>query len=430
MYFSNVMVATAIFYGIQQSTVYEDIAASFCISLISTMPIFMIRRLFKKSRPKIQRTSRQTDPTADALYQNAIANGGDIDADSPSSASAGNAVYEIQSDSEGIASQETETDDIATDLTSLGTTRSQRVELTNLYEDAVQMNTFGKRVQQMYHEKEDQQDMKIRAVQDIRRVIFESMYPYPRWMKAVGWIILIIWCITTCIIAIVYGLSFDIDMTSEVNTENVNYEFYSNESCWNRSVYLEIEDTLSRQWVESEMESWNLLNAGSYGGSDSVSWIISVFQALAASLILWQPLTIAMTTWIKLWMFTWNLRMDIGPSNLMALYKRCCGHDSGEEELSPESPSVSTRPRKSRKRQTRTEKELDGAVKRLTVIMNRISESHTEPMVSWNEHRSSAICGASRPLDVMSFLTNSNWIIDDLTRDVHLERYSDAKVCV
>lgn len=215
-----------------------------------------------------------------------------------------------------------------------------------------------------------------------------------------------------------------------MNTENVNYDVYVNGSCWNRSVYLEIEDTLSRQWFESESASWNALNAGSYGGSDSVSWIISVFQALAASLILWQPLTIAFATWIKLWMFTWNLRMDIGPSNLMALYKRCCGHDPPIEELSCESPSESTtkRPRKSRKRQTRTEKELDGAVRRLTKIMNRISESHTEPMTSWTEHRSGVMQNQHRPLDVMSFLTNQQWIIDDMTRDIHLERYSDAKL--
>ena len=46
------------------------------------------------------------------------------------------------------------------------------------------------------------------------------------------------------------------------------------------------------------------------------------------ALILWQPLTLYVVTWIKIWDFTLHLKMNLGPGNLNLLFKRsCCGYN-------------------------------------------------------------------------------------------------------
>ena len=51
MYLCTIMMANAIFYG-QQFPSFAAITASFISSLISTIPVFIVRFIFKNSRPK------------------------------------------------------------------------------------------------------------------------------------------------------------------------------------------------------------------------------------------------------------------------------------------------------------------------------------------------------------------------------------------
>lgn len=80
-------------------------------------------------------------------------------------------------------------------------------------------------------------------------------------------------------------------------------------------------------------------------------------------------------------------------------------------------------------------KELHGAVRRLTVIVNRTSMAggarnggRSEPMRSLKRQRTVLMSTNNRPVDVMSFLTNDDWMIDDEETDVHLDRYSKIGV--
>ena len=52
MYLCTVMVATGTFYGVEQSTLSQDIFASFTISLVGTLPVLIIRKVFEKSKPQ------------------------------------------------------------------------------------------------------------------------------------------------------------------------------------------------------------------------------------------------------------------------------------------------------------------------------------------------------------------------------------------
>ena len=50
MYLATIMAATAVFYGIEQQTIFQDIIASFLISRSSTALVFMGKKIFEKSR--------------------------------------------------------------------------------------------------------------------------------------------------------------------------------------------------------------------------------------------------------------------------------------------------------------------------------------------------------------------------------------------
>ena len=70
-----------------------------------------------------------------------------------------------------------------------------------------------------------------------------------------------------------YGLSFDLEASSEDNTDNDNYEFYES-GCWNSSLQLRIENELSGDYFDEEYEEREEMNESSYGGSDTVSWLV------------------------------------------------------------------------------------------------------------------------------------------------------------
>jgi len=53
------------------------------------------------------------------------------------------------------------------------------------------------------------------------------------------------WSITACIIAIVYGLRFDILYTEKQNRTNQNNKFYESQPCWNITLKLQIESELT-----------------------------------------------------------------------------------------------------------------------------------------------------------------------------------------
>jgi len=67
-----------------------------------------------------------------------------------------------------------------------------------------------------------------------------------------------------------------------MNKKNENYETYHNEQ-------LQIESLLSAQNFDKKNLQKQLGNTGSYGGSDSQSWLLSVAQSLVATLIVMTP---------------------------------------------------------------------------------------------------------------------------------------------
>ena len=100
------------------------------------------------------------------------------------------------------------------------------------------------------------------------------------------------------------------EAAAATNDDNPNADMYATD-CWNSSLQLRIENALSLDDFEEQYEEQEEMNGSSYGGSDSASWLISLGQSLLLSLILWQPLTLYVITWIRVWMFTWHLEMKV-----------------------------------------------------------------------------------------------------------------------
>merc|ERR1712048_77811 len=146
----------------------------------------------------------------------------------------------------------------------------------------------------------------------------------------------------------------------------------------NVSMDLQIENDASMRLFEEKQNMLAMYNSASYAGSDAQSWLLSIAQSLVTSLLLWQPLMIYIVTWLKLWMFTWNLKMSVGPKNIFQLLMRCCctcGGDEGDED--------------------------------------DIDEEEMKEKSARNRRLSSVTSHGDRPLDIIGFLPHDAFVIDD-----------------
>ena len=162
------------------------------------------------------------------------------------------------------------------------------------------------------------------------------MYPLPHCCKKVSWALLIIWAIAVNIMALLYGLQFDLAYNEEPNPDNDNLELFE-EPCWENNKQLAIEGAIGQDNFNAMNDEIDEANdfSDNYGGieSESLRWLLACLQSFIMSIFLWQPITIYFMTWVKLWLFTWNLGFKTGPGNMLGLIKNCCCVDSSENEI-------------------------------------------------------------------------------------------------
>eukprot|EP01084_Bolivina_argentea_P311216 538670_1 len=205
--------------------------------------------------------------------------------------------------------------------------------------------------------------------------------------------------------AIIYGLSFDMEAKEEPNPDNPNAALYESD-CWNTTLSLRVESGLSRkEFIDAYLEQ-QAENSASYMGSDSASWLLSIFQSLFQSMLLWQPLTAYVIAWIKIWLFTWHLKMELGPGNIIALFKRCCCKSESTDNVA------------------------------MTPDENMLSQHLTPPeteqpsiysLKGYQTYRpTKVVFHDDRPFDLISFLGNSTWMIDDLEDSLENEMDSES----
>merc|ERR1719242_423122 len=251
----------------------------------------------------------------------------------------------------------------------------------------------------------------------MRQGFYEWMFPWPSYCRDVAWVILILWSAFAGITAIVYGLSFDIPVTREDNESNENYQLYES-GCWNTSLQLRIENELSNEQFNRMENRQNKFNASGYGGSDTGSWLLSLFQSLMFSIFLWQPLMMMLWAILCVWMFTWHI--PISYFKIPTLCRRCCCGPPPED--APVAEPGSSLPRKSSRATPRAATgELGMLATSIRLSMfgdtdaagEKLPDSKPQTLRRASTVKSLVVANPERPLDMISFLANDEWIIDD-----------------
>ncbi len=391
MYLCTIMVLTAMFYEIEQHSITQDIVASFFISLCATLPTLVVKKIFSKSKP--------IEEKSDKLQKHIRIQDKDEDEDD-------------SKEKENLKSEGDNPEQITTD----------NYDIAAITKATTNMGDFSNAIQKLHGNKSNE---KVRIVNNIREILLNSMYPLSNKCKIVAWIILILWTLSACIIAIVYGLSFDLKYTLKLDykdNNNLQTNLYD-EPCWNNSLQLKLETELDEENVavkEHELAEWN---ASGYGGSDSKSWLLSLCQSLLLSLILWQPLTVYVITWLKIWLFSWHLKMNVGPGNVLSLCKRCCcryNEDDENEEDGDNTDGILSRLRS----------QLSGAVGLSSKDVDDIKDLDNNGGKRARLRTSSVVAHKKRPLDAISFLGHDEFIIDELFSDNDIDDKEDGKVDV
>jgi len=368
-------VATGTFYGVEQGTWASDIIASFLISFFGTAPSFVAKKLFMNSKPKIVKSSKHDfEALQQALQQKAKKNP---------------AMLQRQAHITADSSFVTESDDFSDFIGEIKGFVTQR-------KGKVDVKEFQTHVATLYDDSDEAQ--KLLAVSNIRQFVYDSMFPLPYACRAVTWTLIVVWSAAACIMAIVYGLQFDTLYAAQgLNEDNPNYELYKSD-CWNTSLQLQMESAATEQDFVRLNDEQAAANASSYAGGDSASWLLSILQSLLTSLLVWQPLMVYNVTWLKIWAFSWHLKLSIGPGNLIQLFKRCCCRNSDDDDDDDE---LQVRP------------DFGSGLSPMSPdAFNSAQTSHDRARTT--QRIKNVIAHKDRPMDIISFLGNDEWIINDM----------------
>ena len=328
MYLSTIMFATALFYGVRENTWFGDVAASFIISLIATIPVLLTKNVFIKSKPKMIPRTINADEFDDLDKINTFEEGmaGDDGKEEE-------ALLQDDDEDEQQVKIVSASPDSQNTLRSPQTTKQYHTSL-----DVIKTNKMNTKQATLKNAMSEVKKTKSTAAQiklanDVRLTLFNTIYPLDRRCRICAWIFLVLWTLFAVVIAMNYGLQFDLEYEATQNTDNESLSKYD-EECWENNKLLVIEDSLSIQSFTELQDSIKSNFNGDYSENypETTKWLLSCLLSLILSIFLWQPITIYITTWIKIWMFSWNLRMKVSPRNMKILCKRCCSKRNSSEQ--------------------------------------------------------------------------------------------------
>ena len=171
----------------------------------------------------------------------------------------------------------------------------------------------------------------IKLAHETRQTLFDTIYPLPHKYKSYAWAFLVFWTIFVVIMSWNYGIQFDLNYEKEKNAADPNLSKYD-EDCWENNALLSLANLLSIRNFEDLQDSIKSAYNGDYDDDlpETGKWLLNCLQSLVLSVFLWQPLTVYIITWIKIWMFSWNLRMKLAPGNIKALCMKACSKEDPE----------------------------------------------------------------------------------------------------
>ena len=367
VYLCTLIAISAIFYGVNQQGV-SIITASATMSLVAVIPGKIFKKLFKKSKPKIVESQKINQM-----------------------------IFHLKPDLDLIASNRPPS-------------YQRLIDIVSNTKDNVKMQMV-RRVQTSYSvEQSGEQDgvdwNQMTLVNQIRNRLLDETYPYPHGMKKITWLLLSAWCLAMIIIALQYGIQFDL-LYDIVDGQPLP-------SCWQNN----FRETLNSRFTEIFIEDRQNSVQTDYGldyVTDSRAWLISVCESLAFSILLWQPFMIWLFTWLKLWAFTHNLKLDGGIVNLYRLMGkvfrcRCCGFlDSVKRR----------RQNKGTESERGAERDNDHQADAEEVALKIRDSSEPLQQRSKSEIKNFRITDiADRPLDIYQFYGSRELLVNDVNTDV------------
>eukprot|EP01083_Nonionella_stella_P081841 225679_1 len=290
LYMYLIMMADAMFYGGRQDgrRPMGDVTASALISLLATVPVYMMRVLFQWSKPRVVKLSKKKQSIVKTQQL---------------STHYWNAIAQLK--------------------------KTRRPDMKLVRECMNYCDTIANGME------------KRQLAAEIRVFLFDYNYPLPNWCKKVAWSLLIMVAIICMIVTVVYGLQFDIKSQEyeAVQREIENMKQINAQSFCNLSHSLDAkQEVLVQQIVAIEEEEVgdDEAYADDFGDMfDSTKWILNVLISFLSSVFLWQPLSIYWVTWIKIYAFHHRLVMEASVYNVLQLVV-ICKNDKENAQIVPD----------------------------------------------------------------------------------------------
>eukprot|EP01083_Nonionella_stella_P072446 195388_1 len=273
LYLSLIMMADAMFYGGgQRRKPMGDLTASALISLLATLPVYMIRILFEWSKPRVVKMAKKTK--ANVVVPKELKN--------------------------AIAALK----------------KSRRPDMKLVREC---LNYSGD---------------KTALAEEIRVILFSYNYPLPEWCKKVAWSLVILLPLFCMIISVIYGLQFDIksQQMDAIQNEIESLGQMNAQSFCNMSHVLDAKQQVFAQQLLDE-EGEEEYHVDDFGDIyDSTKWLLNILISFLTSVFVWQPLAIYGVTWIKLLALHRRLRMEASVYNVVMLLCSACSKKKKNEK--------------------------------------------------------------------------------------------------
>eukprot|EP01083_Nonionella_stella_P000067 189_1 len=374
MYLCTIMAVTAMFYGVHIDA-YDDmniVMVSVIISLTSALPVYCVQQLFVKSKPKSVR--KKVFLYEDIELQRVHSRKNTLDDDSI-------LAYLRESHRDRAAQCIRQTEDEHANLNEVYSWSLSRIKRNSINE---KIGTLDVAVDEL--RKTNSNVHRLQLVDDIRITLFNTLYPLPHRCKCVAWLLLICWTCFVALITVLFSLQFDLKYEAIPNP-NVN-DAATNE-CWQNDKKLWIESQLSYQSIDA-------LNAN-LSPSMAVRWSTGCCLSVLLLTLIFEPIFIYCTTWLKIWMFSHHLSMKMSVSNLCSLFAKACS----------DGPSHNYKIARHNTDATDFESHVSYTYRKKSIA----DRAH---MLSTRPRRHSSSCGSynivhpDRPLDVFGYLCNDD----------------------
>ena len=263
---------------------------------------------------------------------------------------------------------------------------------------------------------------------EIRLILFNYNYPFPHWYKKMAWTILVIACIICIWISVTFGIQFDIraaqDQAARDNLNIVANETQSiieeNAAFCNLSKKLngtikalslqQIDLIQERQQYADDAEINNDFKFAEY---DSTKWLLNVLISFLCSVFIWQPLSIYILTWLKVWAFHNGLIMEASVYNIW-LFLCCCCYSQKKKSISKQKSMLEFSNKRSMgsANDLQTDEYDEDGKKGKKPKVSYVPEDSQVYELSVSGSGFAAVGNEDRALDVIGFLCNDELFVE------------------